>query len=112
MKKEIILKSMGYFNFNSDKKLKNLVKSYGYEDIFDLEARMDLRIIKYLKDVTNNRDSKNVQYQSCRDGNAHLYIDEVDTSRMWLIDNYDSGESIVYLELENKDLNLYTYKYD
>lgn len=110
--KEIITQSMGYFDEKADKALVKVVKEYGYSSIFDLKARLDNRLIKFLKDRTNtsNKDIKTI-YKSKGDGNASLRVNEVDTNRLWMIEDYDSAESIVYLEIEDEELNLFTISY-
>lgn len=110
MKRKIIIKP-DYGGFVPDKKLMRKLKEYGYKDIFELKARLDERIIKYLEDKTNKK-GENVQYTGVGKWDGYLTIDEVDTSRLWTIDEYDGAESIVYLELLDKNLNFCKFKYD
>lgn len=106
MKKDIIIKP-GFGHFEPDKKLNKLIKQCGYDSIWDIEARMDERIIKFIQDKTN-KQGKDVVYRGKEDkfgGYAYLSIRKVDTSRLWTIDEYDSAEGIMYLEVVDKDLN-------
>ena len=109
---KIILQTMGYFDEKHDRNLQKILKEYGYSSILDIKARTDERIIKWLKDKTNSNSYDDVLYKSKGEGNAELYIEEVDTNRKWLIYRYDSAEDIVYLELENKELNKYKIVYE
>ena len=104
--REVILQSMGYFDEASDKALCKIVKECGYKSVFDLEARLDERIIKFLKDKTNTHNGK-TYYKSKGEGNAYLKVVNVDTSRMWIIDEYDSAESISYINIVDEKLNLF-----
>lgn len=104
--REIIVQSMGYFDEKADKDLCKIVKECGYNSVFDLEARLDERIIKFLKDRTNTHNKK-TYYKSKGEGSAYLVVDKVDTHRMWIIDEYDSAESIAYIDMVNEELNLF-----
>lgn len=108
--KEIIIQSMGFFDEKADKELCKKVKECGYKTVFELNARLDKNIIKFLKDRTNTH-GKDTYYKSKGEGNAYLKVVKVDTNRMWAIDEYDSGEYITYIRLIDEKLNLYKLEY-
>ena len=109
MLKEIIINN-GYSMFVPDIKLERLVESCGYDNVWDINARMDQRIIKFIKDKTNSQNKKDIIYDGKKDEygfGGWITVVEVDTSRHWLIDNYDGGEGILYLTLCDERINYY-----
>lgn len=117
MKKQVIIKE-GYGNFFEDKDLSKLLMELGYNSIFDIKARMDKRVIKWIKDRVNgnNKPLKEIKYKSRgtrwgMEGNCPLVIKEVDTSRLWIIHEYDSAEDIMYIEVLDKENGYCDMKY-
>lgn len=99
MKIEIVLSpSFGCYDIQG--KLLELMDKKGYEG-FILDARIDKDIIKLVKKYEGKLNDIDWQY---------LSVGKVDTSRPWIIDEYDGAEEIKYLDeykISNKELNYY-----
>ncbi|KYH34988.1 hypothetical protein CLTEP_09810 [Clostridium tepidiprofundi DSM 19306] len=124
MFKEVIIKPT-YSGFVADVKLVDLIIYCGYSKILDEtyddeisinwdsdpNSRIDMRIIEFIKQRNLfNSDNENI-YPSCSENpffNGQLCIKQVDTSRPWVITEYDSAESISYLTIVNKDINYFS----
>ena len=103
-KREVIIKS-SFEDFIPNKKLKQFIKECGYESIYEVNARMDSRIIKFLKDNSNCQDIKKLRYIGVKE-QGYLRVVEVDTSQYWMIDEYDGAEGIDYIDIIDKELKL------
>jgi hypothetical protein len=112
MLKKIII-SPSYGHFEPDKRLKKIIEECGHKSLWELKARMDARIIKFIEDRTH-KQGREVQYVTKNEfgDTDYITIDSVDTSRLWTIDEYDGSEGIVYLEIVDKELNFCKFKYN
>lgn len=107
MEIEVVIKE-GFGVFEPDKKLGKVMDDCGYTSIDSIESRINSKIIQFIKENGINNGEK-VSYlgQACKitGTKAKLSLIKVDTKKIWAIDDYDGSEGILYLNLNNKELN-------
>nr|WP_312985418.1 hypothetical protein [Clostridioides sp.] len=106
-KKEIILQ-LGHSVFVPDDKLNKFVNKCGYNGIFEINARMDQRIINFLKNNSSECEDNRYIYEGLKEYgcSGYVYIEEVDTSRYWILNEYDGAEYVAYIDIIDSNLNL------
>lgn len=89
------------YNHIEDENLSMLCKDLGYNDWTDYDARVDTKIIDWIK---HNLDKVSRDTYSDSKGNS-VKIETVDTDNMWQIQDYNGIEHINYIKVHNLDLN-------
>lgn len=110
-----ILLSYGHI-FCESTKLHNFAQSLGYRDFWDINARIDERIIDFIRknlvkieiDIPKREIPDEYFYTDKTNcGTGILRIVKVDITKPWIIDEYDNSECVRYLTLVNEKLNYY-----
>ena len=107
---EVLIKD-SYSTFVPDKTLSELVEKLGYKSLWDIDARIDSEIIKYVRENGKLEDGYLYYEDEGKRYKGTITIAEADTSRGWFIDNYDGAESIVQLDRKNSEINYYKASY-
>ncbi|MGG1071362.1 hypothetical protein ABE178_16275 [Priestia megaterium] len=100
MSKVKVIVQVSYGIFEPDAKLQKLIDKVGVP-FWSIEGRTNEQYINHVE--TRAKDG----LLTGKEGWSHIRVTEVDTSKPWLIDNYDGSESIKYVgySFVNKDLN-------
>ena len=111
MKRKIIL-STGHSVFEPNNEYKSLLKKKGYASWAQIEARMDMDIIRFLEEKVKPEYKEYGLALVGKNDYQYVCIKEVDTSDYWTIEDYDNAEYIRYLKFEviNEDINYVRWK--
>jgi hypothetical protein len=101
MSKVKVILQGSYGVFEPSDEFAKLIESKGYKSLWSISARTDKDLIEYVEQHANEHG-----VLTGKEDYQYVHVAEVDTSKLWTIDNYDGAESILYLDYEVIDKNL------